>query len=270
MTFLGDDLAATALDKLAAALANAQAEMKNPAFDSANPHFRSKFASLAAVRNAVLPCLNRHGLSVIQVIESKDGGVGCGAILLHASGQRLDIPSFVVPMKGNGPQDACSASTYARRYQLQAMAGVVGDEDDDGEAASGRGARKAPVKEDVAEIVESATLPSDAPKPPGTAQIPSSPTASYNAISKAASLEELDRIWKGLVPIKGSFAPADWQSLKKRAGDRGAELKREKGERELNEALGPMVGGPDGKPVDISKVPTVADLHNRLDKSKQT
>lgn len=48
--------------EISAALAAAQAEMKNPSFDSTNPHFRNKFASLAAIRNAVVPVFAKHGL----------------------------------------------------------------------------------------------------------------------------------------------------------------------------------------------------------------
>jgi len=46
---------------LAFALAKAQSEMQNPQFDSKNPHFKSSYASLASVRNAVVPVLARNG-----------------------------------------------------------------------------------------------------------------------------------------------------------------------------------------------------------------
>ena len=44
------------INELAAALAKAQAELRNPVFDSQNPHFKSKFASLAQVRETLLVC----------------------------------------------------------------------------------------------------------------------------------------------------------------------------------------------------------------------
>lgn len=120
---------------IAKALAAAQAEMKNPAFDSANPHFRNKFASLAAVRNAVVPVLAKHGIAVVQDVQTTEHGIACFTILLHESGQRLNFGPLVVPATKADAQGFGSAATYSRRYSLQAIACVVGDEDDDANAA---------------------------------------------------------------------------------------------------------------------------------------
>ncbi len=54
------------IDKLSLSLIAAQRDMKNPAFDAKNPHFGSKYASLVAVREAVIPILNKHGLALTQ------------------------------------------------------------------------------------------------------------------------------------------------------------------------------------------------------------
>jgi hypothetical protein len=121
---------------LAASLAKAQSEIQNPKFDSMNPHFKSKFASLAAVRNAIIPVFARHGLSVVQDLQATDRGISCLTILLHSSGERMDIGPLVMPASKADAQGFGSAATYARRYALLAMAGVAGEEDDDGNAAS--------------------------------------------------------------------------------------------------------------------------------------
>lgn len=121
---------------LAAALVKAQADLKNPGFDSQNPHFRSKFASLASVRAAVVPALAKHGLVVIQPLVSTAEGIGVSTTILHESGERMDFPAFVLPAAKHDPQGYGSAATYARRYALMAVAGVVGDEDDDANAAT--------------------------------------------------------------------------------------------------------------------------------------
>jgi len=55
------------------ALSAAQAEMRNPTFDKVNPHFKSKFASLAAVRDAVVPVLARHGIAMTQTYDFYEG-----------------------------------------------------------------------------------------------------------------------------------------------------------------------------------------------------
>lgn len=123
---------------ISAALAKAQTEMSNPGFDSTNPHFRNKFASLAAVRNAVVPILAKHGIAMCQDLCSVDGSVACTTILMHASGQRLTFGPLVLPVSKNDAQGFGSAATYARRYSLMAVAGVVGDDDDDANAATGK------------------------------------------------------------------------------------------------------------------------------------
>jgi len=127
------------IGELAEALAKAQAEMTNPAFDKMNPHFKNKFASLAAIRNAVVPILSKHGIAITQELCNNDGMVGCITTLFHKSGQYRESRPFYIPVTKQDAQGYCSASTYARRYSLQSVCGVVGDEDDDGNAASKNG-----------------------------------------------------------------------------------------------------------------------------------
>jgi hypothetical protein len=128
----------TQLGAIAKALAAAQAEMANPSFDSQNPHFRSRFASLASVRNAVVPVLARHGIAMCQDLTSLDGGIGCTTILTHESGQQMTFGPLRMPATKPDAQGFGSAATYARRYALMAVAGVVGDDDDDANAATGK------------------------------------------------------------------------------------------------------------------------------------
>lgn len=123
---------------IAKALAAAQAEMRNPAFDSSNPHYRSSFASLASVRNAVVPILAKYGISVLQDLQTVEKGVACYTILLHESGQRLTLGPLVIPASKPDAQGLAAAGTYAKRLALQASVCVVGDDDDDGNAASGK------------------------------------------------------------------------------------------------------------------------------------
>jgi hypothetical protein len=135
------------IKELAVALVKAQAELKNPAFDSTNPHFKSKFASLAAVREAVLPVLTKYGLAITQFPKGSDGAAGVVNVLIHTSGEWLE-EDCLLPLDKNNAQGAGSAVTYARRYSLQAIAGVVADEDDDANAAS------APVKKEPVRNLE--------------------------------------------------------------------------------------------------------------------
>jgi hypothetical protein len=126
------------IGSLAAALAKAQTEMQNPSFDSANPHFKNRFASLAAVRNSVVPVLAKYGISMCQDLQTVDGGIACTTILTHSSGQQMRFGPLTLPASKADAQGFGSAATYARRYAMMAVAGVVGDDDDDANAATGK------------------------------------------------------------------------------------------------------------------------------------
>ena len=117
--------------EIAAALAKAQSEMQNPQFDSKNPHFKSSYASLASVRNAVVPVLAKHGISVMQDVVSGPEGVTCTQMLMHSSGQWIRTSGMFVPVDKANAHGYGSATTYARRFSLMALACVVGDDDDD-------------------------------------------------------------------------------------------------------------------------------------------
>ena len=119
---------------LMGALARAQARMHNPVFDSQNPHFRNQYASLAAVRDAVIPVLAAEGIAVTQLPTTPEAGwITLTTCLWHESGQYL-WSSMRLKAPKDDNQGLGSALTYARRYSLQAICGVAGDEDDDAEA----------------------------------------------------------------------------------------------------------------------------------------
>ncbi|AEK09973.1 Erf-like ssDNA annealing protein [Mycobacterium phage Rey] len=133
-----DDIGA----ELAAALVAAQGEFGAVAKDTANPFFKSKYADLPAVKAEAQPVLAKHGLAVIQepgfqVIDGKINDT-LTTIVVHSSGQAKASTMVLRPVK-NDPQAQGSAITYAKRYAFMAVLGLVADEDDDGNAASGRG-----------------------------------------------------------------------------------------------------------------------------------
>ena len=127
---------------LAAALAMAQGEMKNAVLNKVNPHFKSKFADLAAVRDATIPALASHGLSIVQFTKIQDGSLSLITRLMHDSGEMIE-GEYPLPAISTAPQQMGSALTYAKRYCWSAMCGVAADEDDDANAAQD-GAKDAP------------------------------------------------------------------------------------------------------------------------------
>jgi hypothetical protein len=120
---------------LATALVAAQAELKNPTKNKQNPHLRNWYADLGAVLESVLPTFTKHGLAVVQLPCEMEGEPALTTILLHKSGEWLETTTRIRPVKSD-PQGVGSAQSYARRYALMALAGCVGDDDDDGEQAS--------------------------------------------------------------------------------------------------------------------------------------
>jgi hypothetical protein len=128
------------INELAAAMAKAQAEMGGAVKDSANPFFKSKYADLTSVVKAIKEPFANNNLSYTQFPCAADGCVGVTTRLMHSSGQWLES-SYMLPMVKQDPQAAGSTITYARRYALQAMAGIP-TADDDAESAMLRGAEK--------------------------------------------------------------------------------------------------------------------------------
>jgi len=118
---------------LAASLAKAQATMKPAIINKTNPHFKNRYADLAAVLDAIRKPLADNGLSVTQTTEIRDGGFVLVTTLRHSSGQWL-ASEYPLPMAAK-PQELGSALTYARRYSLSAIACIAADEDDDAEGA---------------------------------------------------------------------------------------------------------------------------------------
>jgi hypothetical protein len=129
------------IGELAKALAVAQGEIQNAKKDSENPFFRSKYADLAAVREACQGPLSKNGLAVIQTpkttLTEDHTIISVETLLCHSSGEWISEELSAIPVKTD-PQGIGSCITYLRRYALSAVAGVA-SEDDDGNAASQNG-----------------------------------------------------------------------------------------------------------------------------------
>lgn len=120
---------------LAAALTKAQAEIEGAAKDRLNPHFKSKYADLSSVMEAIKPALAKHGLAFVQVSHDRDHAAAVETVIVHSSGETMNCGIVSVPVSKGDAQGFGSALTYARRYSLSAAFGVA-PEDDDGNAAA--------------------------------------------------------------------------------------------------------------------------------------
>lgn len=136
---------------------------------STNPHFKSKYADLPTIMEIVLPIAQELGLVIMQpILTSTDPHVlRIETVVCHPeSGSFISVASNVPIGNNLTPQAFGSAITYARRYVLCSLLGIVADEDDDGNAssisakeskkASSKPATPAPGKSPAAETITEA------------------------------------------------------------------------------------------------------------------
>ena len=154
-----------------AALLKAQKEMGNAVKNGTNPHFKSKFADLNSVRDAVIPLLNENGILVLQPMVNMEGNEYVKTILLHDSGETIESYTKIVCKSQNDPQALGSAITYARRYGLQSLV-CIGAEEDDGNKASAD--KKMDATKAIAEM------------------------------KAATSREKMNEIWKKYIPLQNN------------------------------------------------------------------
>jgi len=118
---------------IAATLAKALPELESAKKNKANPAFKTKYADLAAVIEALEP-IKAHGLWYRQHVQDSADGVMIETIYIHDSGETLSAGTLFMPAAKRDAQGFGSALTYARRYSLQTAFGLA-TEDDDGNAA---------------------------------------------------------------------------------------------------------------------------------------
>ena len=149
----------TTFSQIAAALVKAQKEFGPALKSSTNPHFRSRYADLAACVEAVVDALNNNGIALTQRLSPCNDGVIVETVFVHESGEVINCGQLHVPASKQDPQGYGSALTYARRYSLMAACGIA-PEDDDGNAGSRRQSKPLPDITDHLSAIE-ATASSD-------------------------------------------------------------------------------------------------------------
>ena len=154
---------------LAKALAAAQREIGIAVKDALNPHFRSKYADLQSVDEACRPALSKYGISIVQAPGYCDGMVSLTTRLTHADSGEYFQSTLHIPPSKHDAQGIVSATTYARRCALAAMAAVPAGLDDDGETVVGRGASLTP---SITVPPPAAVVPFDPPVTLNVADLP--------------------------------------------------------------------------------------------------
>lgn len=100
---------------------------------------KSKYATLNAVVDACRDVLLGNGIWVLQYpVPVEPGCLGLVTKLIHAESGEWQGSCMVMPLSKADPQGYDSALTYARRYALATLVGLVTEADDDAETAMGR------------------------------------------------------------------------------------------------------------------------------------
>ncbi len=123
------------IKELAQALAKAQGQMAAALKDSNNPFFKSKYADISSVIDAMRKPFADNGLAFIQAPYTEGDKTYLSARIIHASGEWIEFAGIHVPVvKLNDAQALKSGLTYMRRAQMLAVC-CIEESDDDGNAA---------------------------------------------------------------------------------------------------------------------------------------
>ena len=136
------------IKEIASALNKAQGEMTGAKKGSDNPFFKSKYADLGSVIDALKTPFSGNGLSFSQFPLSEDGKAGVETILMHVSGEWM-LSTLLLPIKKQDPQGVGDAITYAKRYALQSIAGIPSEDDDGNSNINNKATPKKPSDDDL-------------------------------------------------------------------------------------------------------------------------
>ena len=109
-------------------------EVTNPKNTKENLHFHFKYAPLDEVMNTIRPIMSKHGFSLIQIPAIVGDKVVVNNLLTHKSGAYMTFEGLVLRPQKPDVQGVGGAITYGRRYTASAIAGVMAEEDNDGNA----------------------------------------------------------------------------------------------------------------------------------------
>ena len=128
------------ITKLSQAMLKVQQQLQPAIKDAKNTFVGNDYATLNSVMETCKDALISHGIWLTQLpcpapVELGTGHIALETKLIHAESGEWISSTAVIPLPKNDPQGMGSAITYARRYSLCAMLGIV-TEDDDGNAAS--------------------------------------------------------------------------------------------------------------------------------------
>ena len=109
-----------------------------------NPHFKSKYATLEGVIEAVTEPLQKHGFLLMHRTVSNEHGKSITTELVHESGESF-VTAIPLVLGKNDMQGLGSAITYARRYGIMSLLNLPAEDDDGEQNRKGTAQKLAPV-----------------------------------------------------------------------------------------------------------------------------
>lgn len=132
------------LAELAKAMVKVQQALNPACKDAENAFVKNRYATLNSVIDACRDALTAQSVWVAQYpVAAEAGHLGLVTKLVHGNSGQWQSSMMVMPLPKNDPQGYGSALTYARRYGLATLVGMVSEADDDAEAAISRQKNKA-------------------------------------------------------------------------------------------------------------------------------
>ena len=129
------------INNLAKAMIQVQKKLRPALKDSYNGFTQSRYATLNSVMEACSKALSEAGIWITQYpmpVENQVNALGLVTKLVHVESGEWQSSMLVMPLPKNDPQGYGSALTYARRYALSAMVGIMTFDDDANLAAYGQ------------------------------------------------------------------------------------------------------------------------------------
>ncbi len=135
--------------EIAKAIVDIQAKVSPLEKTAENAHFKNSYVPLSEVMREALRLLSEHRLGITQWPLTRDDKTFLITILMHESGSSIQGEQELL-MARKDSQGQGSSMTYARRYGVMAILGLVGEDDDDGNKAANRQTK--PTPEQLSEI----------------------------------------------------------------------------------------------------------------------
>lgn len=188
-----------------AALSRVQAGMGRVSADAENKQTRSNYATYGKLDKAVRPIYTSEGFSLsFSTEKSEEGLVGMVCFVSHSAGHtreyRASVPSDGKGAKGGDVMTKThafgSGTSYGMRYLLKMIFNIaIGEEDDDGNAATGQDLRDAALNDLLVRV------------------------------SETNDAEQLTKVWQSGVKVLKAARDADgYEELKAAVSARGKQL----------------------------------------------